>query len=1398
MKNKYIEFSFTSPVTIKNKKMKNNAIKLIVSTFVVAFSLNVNAKENVGGSVKHTNLNPTRSVEAQCVNASAQVDLDINNVKAKILNGGDMWWDIFGSENARYFVPKPSDPNSVYGPSSQFASSVWVGGYDATGQLKTAAQTYRQSGNDYWPGPLTSAATTDAATCLAWDKFWKINRQDVSDYYNWVISGKPGANPVSSSAMDVINTWPAIGPEGQPLAPYWDINLDNFYEPEDGEIPDFDVTGTRGCSAKLFGDQNIFWVFNDKGNIHTETGQAAIGLEIQAQAFAFQTTDELNNATFYKYKIINKSSFRLDSTFFGVWDDADLGYAYDDYVGCDVGLGLGILYNGDDMDGGGEATSYGANPPAVGVDFFEGPFADPDGKDNLPSSVPAGFLNYGDGIVDNERLGITRFMYFNNNNNTVNGNPAPGDDFYQYLTATWRNGTKVTYGQDGTKGTVPCYYMFPGTSDPQGFGTNMVPQAPWDEKTSGNVPDDRRFLESSGPFKLQPGAVNYITIGVPWARATQGGALASVALMKGADAKAQSLFNNCFAALDGPTAPHLAIQELDRQLILYWTNPKDLAASNNANELYKEDYDKSTGADSLYRFQGYQIYQLKDGTVGISDITNVDKARLVFQCDKRDGISQIVNYKSDLTLSALIPQEMVNGADIGIVHSASITTDKFATGNDKLVNDKIYYYAVVAYGYSSTQVPYNLNQLIDYSPYIAGRKQYDGYFPHSAMPHKVLAENGGTQQNSMYGSGVSLTRLEGSGNGGNTLDLTSETVQNILNSSTSRVAHPTYQNGKGPVTIQVVDPLNVPEMSEFRLLIYGAYNGVKDNSTWDLVNLTTGDTAHSETTIKLPNEQIINGQPSGSLTQSSTIPKWGLSVNIHFAYDPGNASAVNNSALEATMEFADPAKRWLTGLPDQDGTTNTNWIRSGTSTFTGLAAFNDYAGIDDGQDYEKLLGGTWAPYRLCASTTAPAAGQPIDYIGGPAWNNSITMALNKMANLASVDIVITSDKSKWTRCPVIEMQEEASLAIGGAKKMSLRASLSVDKNGLNVNQGGNTTEANLNGTTGMGWFPGYAINLETGERLNMAFGEDSWLANENGADMKWNPTANTYSFPSFDPLFGGKHYIYVFGHNANATFPATDPLYPNGAKDIPAYDQGKLLHDLFVGSTNTYKQEIFSDAMWVNIPMLVEGRSVLETDVKVRLRVTKAYRKYGTESQVASGSLVVGQTYIVEQGPITHNAVTVATGNSFVAVNANYTSTIFAPSVLSTTYDGNPTYSFNTNDIGTKINNSDAAQEALKLINIVPNPYYAYSGYEQKANDNRVRITNLPEKCTISIYALNGTLVRKFSKDDSSTILDWDLKNQARIPIASGMYIIHVDVPNVGEKILKWLGVLRPVDLEAY
>ena len=1349
---------------LNNYNMKNR-FKLILTASAFTFSIAIQARENVGRSIA-TSQSQLKSVMALCAPAAAKEDLDINNVRATILTGGDMWWDLV---NGKYLVPKPAP--GLNGPTSLFAGSLWIGGFDASNTLKVAAMTYRQTGNDFWPGPLTSSATTEATTCLTWDKFFKVDKKDVSTYINWFNGGSVGANPTGASAMDAILNWPAIGPEGQPMAPYYDANGNGVYDPYAGDYPDFWLgTGSRPdpspgvladpCDAELFGDQVLFWVFNDKGNVHSESGGASIGLEIQAQAFAFQTNDVINNMTFYHYNIINKSSFRLDSTYFGVWVDPDLGSASDDFVGCDVGLGLGYCYNGDLVDDNPPAGQipYGVNPPAIGCDFFEGPYADPNGLDDLASAVPASYVNYGDGIVDNERIGMSKFVYYNNDA-SVTGNPSGAVDFYNYLAGEWRDATTITYGGTGHLTGAACDYMFPGASDPTGFGTNGTSQAPWDEVTVGNVPDDRRFLQSAGPFTLQPGAVNTITTGLVWARATQGGNLASVTLMKGADAKAQELFNNCFALLSGPDAPNLVVQELANEVILTWSNPK---TSNNYNEAYTEDYDKSTGSDSLYRFQGYIVYQLKDETVTSADLYNVDKARIVLQCDKTDNIKQIVNFSNDVALQALVPQEMVNGSDLGIVHSISVTEDKFAVGNTALINHKTYYFAVIAYGYSPSLVNPDFEIPKDYFPFIAGNKSADGFFSHSAIPHITSPEAYGTEVHSSYGTGPKLTRIEGHGNGGNVLDLTASTISEILSSSTSRVVNPTYETSRGPVNIKVVDPLNVPVENSFEFKLVG----ITSAANWQLINLTTNDTVFSDKTIAIANEQLINGQPSGETNINNAIPSWGISVNVSFTNDPGLA-AVKNGFLEATVSYSDDTKQWLVGLADEEGPSDANWIRSGSAVFTASdeIVYNDAAGTgtDPNQDYENIIGKTWAPYRVCATglATDPVA-TSVYAKGAPAWPTNIS--LNKIANLASVDVIVTADKSLWTRCPVLEECDDKLLAVGGARKLFMRKQASVDKNGV----ANFPSTDNNDFSEGMGWFPGYAINIETGERLNMAFGEDSWLVTDNGNDMKWNPTGSRYS-GTRDPRFGGKHYVYIFGHNGDATFPATDAQLPSELRDIPRYDKGAALYKLLNaaaltagtstvgGTSDAYKREAFTDAMWVNIPLLAPGHALFESTVKFRIRVAKSYQK----------------------GYTTSSATTADT--SLTPQNSNL-----------------PMYAFNSADIETHKNDAVTAKNALDLINVVPNPYYAYSAYEKKALENIVKITNLPVKCNISIYTLNGTLIRKFSKDDSKTSLDWDLKNQARIPIASGMYIIYIKVPDVGEKTLKWFGVLRPTDLDSY
>src|SRR5690606_31683970 len=118
----------------------------LVLTTSVMVGVSASALPTIG--VKKKQLLKTSA--ERCDPAQSTIELDINNVRARIMTGGDMWWNQ-GTQNAAYEVPKGSKRNALY------AGSVWVGGFTADKQLKVCAQTYRSDGNDYWPGPLVES-----------------------------------------------------------------------------------------------------------------------------------------------------------------------------------------------------------------------------------------------------------------------------------------------------------------------------------------------------------------------------------------------------------------------------------------------------------------------------------------------------------------------------------------------------------------------------------------------------------------------------------------------------------------------------------------------------------------------------------------------------------------------------------------------------------------------------------------------------------------------------------------------------------------------------------------------------------------------------------------------------------------------------------------------------------------------------------------------------------------------------------------------------------------------------------------------------------------------------------------------------------------------------------------
>ena len=1386
--------------------MKTREIKKIfaIAVLFAVLAQPLFAKKWIGDSNK-SSANYEKSITAGCITPSAVSELDLNNVRARIYTGGDMWWDI-QTRLASYEVPKNSGKMALY------AGAIWIGGTDVNGQLRVAGARYRD-GQDYFTGPLikdgAAQGTTTSDACLKYDKHFIISRDEVSEFRAFkraeAITGGDMSLFNGYTVPDIITNWPGNNTDADydfSLAPFFDNDENGVYDPQAGDYPWFDLDKVVECTATqslrkhlLYGDRTMWWVYNDRGNIHTETDGASIGMEIRAQAFAFATNDELNNMTFGNYTLINRSTYILQDCYFGVWTDADLGDAYDDYVICDVKRGLGILYNGDESDGDGNGATYGSQPPAIGVDFFEGPYMDPYEVNGIALDRPTAWvngvlntgspdvnngcingINFGDGVPGNERWGMRRFMYFQNDGSTLS-DPATATEYYRFLTGFWKNGVRMTYGGTGFStgsGTV-ADFAYPEDTDPTGWGTGGNPQSPW--TIEGNTTKDYRFVHSAGPFTLKPGAANDITTGMVWARATSGGRRASIVEVKRADDKAQRLFDNCFKLIDGPVAPLLDIIELDREFIFHIINIKGTNNYMNTPEDYTEKDPFivcPTGLPNCvanYTFQGYQVFQLKDESSSVTDIGNEDKARLVFQCDKKDTIERIINYEYDNQIGASVPILKVKGNNVGIQHAFTLTDDAFAIGDKRLVNHKTYYYVAIAYGYNNfkTYDPTDPAALDGQKqPYLPSRTGIKSY---SVIPHITAPANVGTILNSKFGDGPKIVQIEGLGNGNNELRLTQKTINKIMAGSPWKADSVEYENGYGPIKIKVIDPLNIPS-ENFGLKFIPSSANVGIASAGYYIN-TSRWMVFKENAV-VPEDTVLSTSPITYLNEQ-IIPQWGISITINQVPWPAknDQNAVQNGYISSSVVWADPLKRWIDFVQDYDGCGFPNWIRCGTTVVTDNSTCNDINSTTSGdalQFFEKVIDGTWAPYMFGMEDKAGSATyDPINT--GVAFGLLHSSMSSISRRLSSVKVVITKDKTKWTRCPVIETCDYdlatgvfmPGLNEGNAYKFNLRKHASVDKDGNSntVLAGDSTNPNNSNyiAGRGMGWFPGYAIDVENGERLNMVFGEDSRYPGENGRDMMWNPTANYASDLYFqsgglagDFYLGGKHFIYVFGHNEA------------GSDTMPRYDAGLNMYKKFItitGNAGNTKRNLWWNAMWVSIPMLSRDVQISPSDPYSFIRCDATF------------NFNIANPYIK------------ATGN-------------FKRDPALVENDDLPYYNFSLKDLVPTINDEQTAKNSLDLIRVVPNPYYGYSAYEKSQLDYKVKITNLPQVCTISIYNVSGTLIRRFKKDSPLSYQDWDLKNEYGITIASGVYIVHIDAKGLGEKIVKWFGALRPLDLNNF
>ncbi len=459
----------------------------------------------------------------------------------------------------------------------------------------------------------------------------------------------PSANP------DFAN-WPVdLG------APWVDVDGNGVYSPLPAG-PDH---------PEFIGDQVVWYVSNDgDATEHAIFGTLPLGVEVQTTIFGFDRSDNFGDMMFVKELVINKGENTVEDLYLGLWSDPDLGDAGDDFVACDTTLGMGICYN-DGLDT--DYAGFSNGIPAVGYDFFQGPMVVSEGDTALM---------YGKTHPGYKNLKMSSFSKYINTSDPNWSDPNDAEEVYNLMQGLKKDGTPAVNSATGEE----TKFFYP--DDPSlNTGSDDAIWADSDDHASG----DRRFLMNTGPFTMAPGDSQEVVFGIFMAAA--GGPLQSVNFLKKVDSKAQFAYDNNFVLPDPPPAPDVTVTALAEEIILSW---------EGSAEGYKveDQINPATGEKTFLEFEGYNVYQFEtlSGTGARKRIATYDIENFVM------GIKDDV---FDPGVGEIINKTVQFGSDTGIKRSLRITGDAL-NNNIPIKTNREYYFAVTAYGYNEFGLPKTL------------------------------------------------------------------------------------------------------------------------------------------------------------------------------------------------------------------------------------------------------------------------------------------------------------------------------------------------------------------------------------------------------------------------------------------------------------------------------------------------------------------------------------------------------------------------------------------------------------------------------------------------------------------------------------------------------------------
>ncbi len=435
-----------------------------------------------------------------------------------ILNSNGVMFSDYANGLPGYEVPAGSNNNSV------FAAAIWIGGLDSNDNLHLAGETYCQDNPtgfcEFFPGPLKTDGSASTTTDVQgeYNHFWHITRAEVTVHQAYFdCLNDPDCNtdteyPSGYMVPTEILEWPTHGNTNEGysanLAPFVDYNGNGIYDPAEGDYPSFN------------GDQAYYLISNDNGGAHTQSQGTPLGIEIHSLFYYYLSDDPALRATMFVHQdFINRSDTNYHDVYLGIFNDFDLGNPSDDYIATDVENSYVYVYNGDGTDEPSvSGPGYGTDIPMMACKILAGPYLDPNGMDD--PGLYEGTQEYGDytkgwndGVIDNERMGLSSSIYFANAPGPT-GDPTFSFDYYSYLMHTWLNGVPFRFGGTGynpsCQSCATAKYIYPGESDPLFFGTNGIDPGymtagGWSEPNESTPAGDRRINANCGPFTLNAG-----------------------------------------------------------------------------------------------------------------------------------------------------------------------------------------------------------------------------------------------------------------------------------------------------------------------------------------------------------------------------------------------------------------------------------------------------------------------------------------------------------------------------------------------------------------------------------------------------------------------------------------------------------------------------------------------------------------------------------------------------------------------------------------------------------------------------------------------------------------------------------------------------------------------------